>query len=46
MVGTLKLVGEGKWSKADVARALAARDRSAAGPTAPAEGLYLMEVWY
>jgi tRNA pseudouridine38-40 synthase len=46
MVGTLKLVGEGRWSKDDVARALAARDRSAAGPTAPAEGLYLTEVWY
>jgi tRNA pseudouridine38-40 synthase len=46
MVGTLKLVGEGKWTAADVARALAARDRAAAGPTAPAEGLYLMEVWY
>jgi tRNA pseudouridine38-40 synthase len=46
MVGTLKLVGEGKWAKDDVARALAARDRSAAGPTAPAEGLYLTEVWY
>jgi tRNA pseudouridine38-40 synthase len=46
MVGTLKLVGESKWSKDDVARALAARDRSAAGPTAPADGLYLMDVWY
>jgi len=46
MVGTLKLVGEGKWTKADVAQALAARNRSAAGPTAPAEGLYLTEVWY
>jgi len=46
MVGTLKLVGEGKWTGEDVARALAARDRSAAGPTAPAEGLYLMEVRY
>lgn len=46
MVGTLKLVGEGKWKTADVARALAARDRSAAGPTAPAEGLYLVEVLY
>ena len=46
MVGTLKLVGEGKWTKADVAAALAARDRSAAGPTAPPEGLYLTEVWY
>jgi tRNA pseudouridine38-40 synthase len=46
MVGTLKLVGEGKWTKDDVAHALAARHRSAAGPTAPAEGLYLTEVWY
>ena len=46
MVGTLKLVGEGKWTRADVAAALAARNRSAAGPTAPPEGLYLTEVWY
>jgi tRNA pseudouridine38-40 synthase len=46
MVGTLKLVGEGKWTEADVAAALAARDRSAAGPTAPAEGLYLTGVSY
>lgn len=46
LVGTLKLVGEGRWTKHDVARALAARDRSAAGPTAPAEGLYLTDVWY
>ncbi len=46
MVGTLKLVGEGKWSRADVARALEARDRAAAGPTAPAEGLYLVSVGY
>src|SRR5262249_37721135 len=46
MVGSLKLVGEGKWSAADLAAALAARDRSAAGPTAPAEGLYLASVDY
>ncbi len=46
MVGTLKLVGEGKWSRDDVARALAARDRKAAGPTAPADGLYLVAVRY
>ncbi len=46
MVGTLKLVGEGKWGRADVTRALEARDRSAAGPTAPAEGLYLVSVGY
>ncbi len=46
MVGTLKLVGEGKWTRAEVARALEARDRAAAGPTAPADGLYLVSVGY
>ncbi len=46
MVGSLKLVGEGRWSEADLVRALEARDRRAAGPTAPAEGLYLTEVRY
>mgnify|MGYP000008811092 CR=1 FL=1 len=46
LVGTLRLVGEGKWSADDVARALDAKRRSAAGPTAPAEGLYLVEVGY
>ncbi|MCG8693417.1 MAG: tRNA pseudouridine(38-40) synthase TruA [Minwuiales bacterium] len=46
MVGTLALVGEGKWDTGDVEAALAARDRSAAGPNAPAEGLYLTRVDY
>jgi len=46
MVGTLKLVGAGKWDKNDVKKALAARDRRAAGPTAPPEGLYLVRVVY
>jgi tRNA pseudouridine38-40 synthase len=46
MVGSLKLVGEGRWSEAEIARALDARDRAAAGPTAPAHGLYLVEVRY
>ena len=45
-VGTLKLVGEGKWTAADVTAALAQKKRAAAGPTAPAEGLYLVEVIY
>jgi tRNA pseudouridine38-40 synthase len=46
MVGTLKLVGLGSWRPDDVARALAARDRRAGGPTAPAAGLTLIEVRY
>ena len=44
--GTLKLVGEGKWEKADVETALAACDRTAGGPTAPPQGLFLTEVVY
>jgi tRNA pseudouridine38-40 synthase len=46
LVGTLKLVGDGSWRIERVAAALAARDRAAAGPTAPAEGLCLTEVRY
>ncbi len=46
MAGTLKLVGEGRWKADDVAAALAAKSRRAAGPTAPAEGLFLAEVRY
>jgi len=46
IVGTLRLVGAGKWTRADVARALAARDRSAAGETAPADGLYFLGATY
>ncbi|NNG05877.1 MAG: tRNA pseudouridine(38-40) synthase TruA [Inquilinus sp.] len=45
-VGTLERVGAGRWSRADVERALAARDRAAAGPTAPACGLYFVAVDY
>jgi tRNA pseudouridine38-40 synthase len=44
IVGTLKLVGEGKWSADDMRAALEAGDRSAAGPTAPAAGLYFVGV--
>ena len=40
IVGTLKLVGEGRWTEQDVIRILKAKDRSIAGPTAPAAGLY------
>jgi tRNA pseudouridine38-40 synthase len=46
MVGTLMLVGRGKWNPDQVAEALAARNRSAAGPTAPPDGLYLVAVEY
>ena len=45
-VGTLKLVGDGSWTAARVTKALEARDRSAAGPTAPAEGLSLVAITY
>jgi tRNA pseudouridine38-40 synthase len=46
LVGTLQLVGRGQWRKVDVEDALAARDRTRAGPTAPPHGLCLMEVRY
>jgi tRNA pseudouridine38-40 synthase len=46
MVGSLKLVGEGKWRTKQIADALAARDRSACGTVAPPEGLYLVRVDY
>jgi tRNA pseudouridine38-40 synthase len=44
--GTLKLVGEGKWTADDVSSALEAKDRRAGGPTAPAHALYLTDVRY
>lgn len=46
MVGTLKLVGDGLWAPARVAAALEARNRAAAGPTAPPDGLTFMSVDY
>jgi tRNA pseudouridine38-40 synthase len=46
MVGTLKLIGEGKWSIAHIVSVLDSRQRAAAGPTAPACGLYLTRVDY
>lgn len=44
--GTLALVGTGKWQPEDVATALAAKDRTKAGPTAPPQGLCLAEIKY
>lgn len=46
IAGTLERVGAGKWSPDDVGRALAAGDRSACGPVAPAHGLYFVEAVY
>ncbi len=44
MVGSLRLVGEGKWKSRDLSAALAARDRAACGPVAPPNGLSLVRV--
>jgi tRNA pseudouridine38-40 synthase len=46
LVGTFILVGKGTLRVEDVARILKARNRSAAGATAPASGLYLVSVEY
>ncbi len=46
MVGSLKLVGEGRWTPGDFRAALDARDRSRCGTLAPATGLYLTRVDY
>jgi tRNA pseudouridine38-40 synthase len=46
MVGSLVVVGEGKWTAEDLGKALDARDRAACGPVAPPDGLYLMRVDY
>ncbi len=46
MVGSLKLVGEGKWRPEDLQGALNAKDRAACGPVALPEGLYLVRVDY
>lgn len=46
MVGTLSLVGLGRWSPDDITKALDARDRTRGGPTAPPQGLYLLQVRY
>lgn len=46
MVGTLTLVGHGKWSPDDVKTALEHRDRRRGGPTAPSDGLYMVRIDY
>ena len=46
IMGSLKLVGEGKWSTGDLVAALEARNRTRCGTVAPACGLYLAQVDY
>lgn len=46
MTGCLALVGQGKWSAADLAGALAAKDRAALGFNAPPDGLYFIGADY
>jgi tRNA pseudouridine38-40 synthase len=46
LVGTFMLVGKGTLAPVDITRILQAKNRSAAGATAPANGLYLVEVEY
>ncbi len=44
MVGTLLMVGTGQLAPEDIPRILEARDRTQAGPTAPAKGLTLLGI--
>jgi len=46
IVGTLKMIGDNKWPVDRIEEVLAAQNRAAAGPTAPADGLYLTSVEY
>ncbi len=46
LVGTLKMVGDDKWTRQDVAFALQSKDRKQCGPVAPSCGLYLAGVDY
>jgi len=46
MVGSIVEVGLGRWTAADLKAALEARDRTACGQVAPADGLYLTGVGY
>ncbi|MEJ2817711.1 MULTISPECIES: tRNA pseudouridine(38-40) synthase TruA [unclassified Caulobacter] len=46
MTGTLVEVGVGRWTADDLKAALEARDRTACGPVAPSDGLYLTGVGY
>jgi tRNA pseudouridine38-40 synthase len=45
-VGSLQLVGKGRWEPRIIQTILEAKNRAAAGPTAPAQGLYFLKVSY
>lgn len=46
IIGSLILVGIGKWEATKIKKILEAKDRKLAGPTAPAYGLYFLRVEY
>ncbi len=46
LVGTFLLVGKGTWKPEEITKIIAAHDRSSAGPTAPASGLWMVGVEY
>ena len=46
LVGTFLLAGKGTIEPSDITKILEAKDRSTAGPTAPASGLWLVRVEY
>jgi len=46
IVGTLVEIGRGRWKPEKIKEILDAKDRTAAGPTAPPEGLCLVEIRY
>ena len=46
MVGTCVYAAEGKFSPDDVPAILSGRNRTAAGPTVPPDGLYMTQLWY
>ncbi len=46
MVGCLKFVGEGKWTKEKLKKVMILKKRSGCAPPAPSQGLYLLKIKY